>query len=108
MIMGMHHINSWTKYRDLAKKYTPDIMFYSLEPHPLRQPPWGLKLIFYHGHDSYVFRDYADGAALYKTKIPIKDNDPREAPILVEDIEQFIDDQIGRIQVSSIGAFLSL
>lgn len=91
--MGMCHIHSWNQYRELAHKHTMDIMFYSLESHPLRHPPWELKLIFYHGYDSYVFRDYADGAALHKTKIPIKDNDPREAPILVEDIEQFIHDK---------------
>jgi hypothetical protein len=56
----------------------------------------------------YVFRDYTDGATLHKTKIPIKDDDPREVPIRVEDIKQLIHDQIGRIQVLSIGAFLSL
>jgi hypothetical protein len=106
--MGVYHIHTWIQYRELAQKYTPNVMFYSLDPHPLRHPPWGLKFIFYHGLDSYVFRDYADGVMLHKTKIPVKDNDPREAPILVEDIEHFIHDQLGRIKVSSIGAFLSL
>jgi hypothetical protein len=106
--MGVYHIQTWIRYRELAQKYTPNVMFYSLDPHPLRHPPWGLKFIFYHGLDSYVFRDYADGVILHKTKIPVKDNDPREAPILVEDIEHFIHDQLGRIKVSSIGAFLSL
>jgi hypothetical protein len=67
-----------------------------------------LKLIFYHGLDSYIFRDYADGATLYKTKIPIKGNDPREVPILVDDIEHFIHTQIGRVHVSPIHAFWSL
>ena len=106
--MGVYHIHTWIQYRELVQKYTPNVMFYSLDPHPLRHPPWGLKFIFYHELDSYVFRDYADGAILHKTKIPVKDNDPREAPILVEDIEHFIHDQLGRIKVSSIGAFLSL
>ena len=106
--MGVYHIHTWIQYRELVQKYTPNVMFYSLDPHPLRHPPWGLKFIFYHGLDSYVFRDYADGVMLHKTKILVKDNDPREAPILVEDIEHFIHDQLGRIKVSSIGAFLRL
>jgi hypothetical protein len=106
--VGVYHIRAWIQYRELTQKYTPNIIFYSLDPHPLRQPPWGLKFIFYHGYDSYIFRDYADGATLHKTKIPINNNDPREVPILVEDIEHFIHDQIGKIHISPIHAFWSL
>ncbi len=92
----------------VARKYQPSVVFYSLDPHPLRQLPWGLKLIFNHRHDSYIFRDYADGATFHKTQIPLRKTDPRHVPIRTEDIEQVIHDQINRIPVSPIGAVLSL
>jgi hypothetical protein len=106
--MGVYRIHTWIQYRELARKLMPTIIFYSLDPHPLRQPPWGVKLIFYHELDSYIFQDYADDVSLHKTKIPIKGSDPNEVPILVKDIEQFIHAQIGNIHVSPIHSFWSL
>ncbi len=106
--MGIYRIHTWIKYREMARKLMPTIMFYSLDPHPLRQPPLGLKLIFYHELNSYIFQDYADGVSLHKTKIPINNKDPNEVPILAKDIEQFIHSQIGKIRVSPIHAFWSL
>ena len=106
--MGVYRIPTWNQYRKLARKMTPTTMFYSLDPHPLRQPPWGLKLIFYHELDSYIFQDYADEMSLHKTKIPIKGHDPNEVPILVEDIVQFIHIHIGKIRVSPIHSFWSM
>ena len=106
--VGINHIKSWNDYRKLAQKFKPNIIFYSRDPHPLRKPPYGLKLIFYHELDSYILHDYADDAALKKTKIPIKDQDKREVPILHEDIENCIHTQIGNIQVSPIHSFWSL
>ncbi|UCH37351.1 MAG: hypothetical protein JSV76_06665 [Candidatus Bathyarchaeota archaeon] len=92
--MAIYRIVSWEKYRDHALEFTPSIIYYAIDSHPLRNPPWGLKLIFYHDFNGYVFIDYADGATLYKTKIPFRGTDPREVPLLVEDIEHFIHDQI--------------
>lgn len=106
--MVIYRIHTWTQYRDLARKLMPTIMFYSLDPHPLRKPPWGLKLIFYHELDSYIFQDYANEMSLYKTKIPIRGDDNHEVPILVEDIKQFLHAQIGIIRVSPIHSFWSL
>jgi len=78
-----------------------------IDSHPLRKPPWGLKLIFYNGLNGYFFVDYADGVTLYKTKIPIQGKDKKEIPLLVEDIESFIHSQIGKIKVSPIHSFWS-
>jgi hypothetical protein len=78
-----------------------------IDSHPLRKPPWGLKLIFYNGLNGYVFVDYSDGATLYKTKIPIQGKDKSEVPLLIEDIESFIHSQIGKIKVSPIHSFWS-
>jgi hypothetical protein len=106
--VGIHRIKSWKEYRKLAQKLKPNTIFYSLDPHPLRNPPYGLKLIFYHELDSYIFQDYAANATLYKTKIPIQGLDKSEVPILPEDIENFIHTQIGKTQVSPIHSFWSL
>ena len=106
--MSIHRIKSWNEYQKLAKKLKPNIIFYSLDPHPLRNPPYGMKLIFYHQLDSYIFQDYAANATLFKTKIPIQGQDKNEVPILPENIENFIHTQIGKIQVSPIHSFWSL
>lgn len=106
--MGVYRIKDWHEYRAAAQELKPTIIFYSRDPHPLRTPPYGLKFIFYHELDSYIFHDYADGATLVKTKIPIQGDDPREVPILHEDIEHFIHMQIGNITVSPIHKFWSL
>ncbi len=106
--VGIYRIKSWNEYSKLAQKFKPNIIFYSRDPHPLRKPPYGLKLIFYHELDSYIFQDYADDTTLFKTKIPIQGQDKREVPILPEDIENFIHAQIGMIQVSPIHSFWSL
>ena len=105
--MGVYRIRSWEEYRDLARECKPGIIYYARDSHPLRKPPWGLKLIFYQGFNGYVFIDYADGATLHKTKIPIRGKDKREVPLLIEDIENFIHSQIGKIKVSPIHSFWS-
>jgi hypothetical protein len=106
--VGIYRIKSWNDYRKLAQKFKPNVIFYSRDPHPLRNPPYGLKLIFYHELDSYVFQDYAANTMLFKTKIPIQGQDKSEVPIMPEDIENFIYAQIGKIQVSPIHSFWSL
>jgi hypothetical protein len=108
IFLGIHRIQNWIQYKKLALQYKPTIIFYSRDPHPLRKPPYGLKLIFYHEFNTYIFQDYADGATLYKTKIPITDRWPREVPITHDAIEYFIHTQIGNIKVSPIHEFWSL
>jgi hypothetical protein len=100
--MAVYRVLKWEEYRKLALTLKPPIIFYARDPHPTCRPPWGLKLIFYHGFDGYVFTDYADGDVLHKTKIPIRGRDERNIPILVEDIESVLHAQIGRMKVSPI------
>ena len=100
--MAVNRIKSWKEYRKLALEFKPEIIYYARDPHPLKKPPWGLKLIFYHGFDGYVFTDYAEGDALNKTKIPIRGTNEQEIPLLMEDIESFLHSQIGRVKVSPI------
>ena len=59
--MAVYRILKWEKYKKLALAFKPPIIYYSRDPHPTCKPPWGLKLIFYHGFDGYVFTDYAEG-----------------------------------------------
>jgi hypothetical protein len=98
--LALHRVRTWEEYRNLALTLKPSTIFYARDPHPLRKPPWGLKLIFYQGFDGYVFKDYADGSTLHKTKIPIRGQNEREIPLLVEDIERFLYSQIGQVKVS--------
>ena len=105
--MVVNRIRSWKDYRKLALEVKPEIIYYERNSHPLRKPPWGLKLIFYQGFNAYVIFDYADGATLHKTKIPIQGKDMREVPLLIEDIENFIHSQLGKIKISSIHSFWS-
>lgn len=100
--MGVYRIQSWDEYRKLALAFKPKIIYYSRDPHPTSRPPWGLKLIFYHEFDGYVFTDYADGDALHKTHISIKGTYKREIPLLVEDIKSFLHAQIGKVEISPI------
>ena len=105
--LPVKHIRLWEEYRKLASEMKPKIIYYAIDSHPLRKPPWGLKLIFYQGFTGYVFNDYADGATLHKTKIPIQGKDEREVPLLVKDIEYFIHSQLGKIKLSPIHSFWS-
>jgi hypothetical protein len=98
----IYRIRTWDKYEELALKFKPSIIYYARDPHPLRNPSWGLKLIFYNGFDSYLFIDYSDEHSLHKTKIPIKGTDEKEIPLLVEDIEKFLYSRIGRVKISPI------
>ena len=106
--VGIYHIQRWTQYKELVLLYSPPIIFYSRDPHPLRKPPYGLKLIFYHEFDTYIFQDYANGAILFKTKIPLSDQGPREVPITHEAIEHFIHAEVGKLKISPIHEFWSL
>ena len=90
MTLAVYRVLKWEEYRELALAFNPPIIFYSRDPHPTCRPPWGLKLIFYHGFDRYVFTDYAKGEVLHKTKIPIRGLDDNDIPVLVEDIESFL------------------
>jgi len=100
--MAVHRVLKWEEYRNLAVTLKPATIFYARDPHPTCQPPWGLKLIFYQGFDGYIFTDYAEGEQLHKTQIPIRSLDDRDIPIQVEDIERFLQSQIGSVKVSPI------
>jgi hypothetical protein len=76
--LGITRIKRWKEYKKLALEYKPKIIYYAIDSHPLRKPPWGLKLIFYQGFNGYIFSDYADGVTLHKTKIPILGKEIRE------------------------------
>ncbi|MDQ1279069.1 MAG: hypothetical protein QG670_329 [Thermoproteota archaeon] len=70
-ITTVKHIQTWHNFKALASELHPDTIFYLVEPHPLRTPPIGLRLTFYHNQEMYVFQDYAEGTFLAKTGIPI-------------------------------------
>ena len=100
--MAVYRILTWEEYRKLTLTFRPTIVYYARDPHPTNKPPWGLKLIFYHEFDGYVFTDYAEGDRLHKTGIPIRGVSKSHIPILVEDVESFLHSQIGKVKVSPI------
>jgi len=100
--MALYRVLTWKEYQTLVLTFNPRIIYYSRDSHPTCKPPWGLKLIFYHGFDGYVFTDYAQKDHLHKTGIPIRGENKSDIPILVKDIERFLHSQIGEVRISPI------
>ena len=104
--MALHRIMRWSEFRSLVRRFTPKIIFFAKESNPLAKPKVGLKLMFYHGMDTYVFTDYADGNVLHKTGIPVEASGD-EGRIDDEDIRRFLMEHLGDVNVVSLG-FLSI
>jgi len=105
--MVVHRIMDWKKFKRLAQKLSPQIVFYIVQPHSLKHPPLGIRITFYHEQDMYLFIDYADNGYLHKTKIPITCyNDEVHADMRDEDIWGFLSNQLGRIAISSLPPFM--
>jgi len=105
--MALHRIVKWSEFRSLVRRFMPKIIFYAKESNPLAKPKVGLKLIFYHGMDTYVFTDYADGRVLHKTGIPVEISGDDEGHINDAEIRHFLTEQLGDVRIVSLG-FLSI
>ena len=105
--MTVHRVKTWEEFKALVKTLAPETLFYLAEPHPLRKPPIGLRLTFYHGGDMYVFTDFANGESLHKTRIPIINHeDEAKAELREEDIRQFLSGELGKIKLVSLPPFM--
>ena len=69
--MAVFRILKWEDFEEKALAYSPAIVFYQKDKHPLRRPPIGLRPTFYHGEDTYAFIGFVDGATLRKMEIPV-------------------------------------
>jgi hypothetical protein len=105
--MAVHRIDSWKRFKALVTELKPETVFYLSEPHPLRRPPLGLRLTFYHGKDIYVLIDYAEGRNLKKTGIPIiNPEDAVRAEVREEDIRRFLAEELGNVKLVSLPPFM--
>ena len=103
--MVVLRVLKWEDFKNRMKELSPEIIFYRKEPHPLRKTPIGLRLIFYHKKDTYVFIDFADGSTLKKTGIPVNTSEKREWYIDDAYIKNFLVNQFCNIIVVSMGCF---
>lgn len=104
--MAVHRIVRWEDFERRIIDLRPSIIFYQKDKHPLRRPPIGLRLTFYHGQDTYAFIDFADGAALYKTGIPVQASGVKDEGLIDdEEIRRFLTARFKGITVRSMGTF---
>jgi len=97
----------WEKFKGLVLTLKPDTVYYLSEPHPLKRPPLGLRLTFYHGGDIYVFTDFADGGVLRKTGIHVASSNNRiRAEIREADIRDFLSSELGEVKLVSLPPFM--
>jgi len=105
--MTIHRVASWEEFKALINALTPETIFYLPEPHPLRKPPLGLRLTFYHGKDMYVFTDFADGKSLKRTRILLTNPDDRvKAEVREDDIRRFLSKELGGTNFASLPPFM--
>ena len=104
--MAVFRILKWEDFKEKALACSPDIVFYQKDKHPLRRPPIGLRLTFYHGKDTYAFIDFADGATLRKTGIPVCASAVKsEGLIDDEEIVRFLSSRFKNAKIRPMGCF---
>lgn len=104
--MTVYRILKWEEFEKRVLAHSPSIIFYQKDKHPLRRPPIGLRLTFYHGKDTYAFIDYADGQTLYKTGIPVYASEIEDEGLIDdEEIRRFLTAKFKGITVRSMGTF---
>ena len=105
--MAITHVPIWDNFKEIVLELHPNTMFYISQPHPLKTPPLGLRLTFYHDQDMYVFVDYADGDSLAKTGIPVTNHmDKINAEVREQDIRDFLSNSFPWIKLVSLPPFM--
>ena len=104
--MTVYLILKWEDFEKRALDLQPSIIFYQKDKHPLRTPPIGLRLTFYHEKDTYAFIDFADGVTLRKTGIHVKASVVKgEGLIDDEAIVRFLASRFKNTTIRSMGTF---
>ena len=104
--MTVYRILKWEDFEKHALDFQPSIIFYQKDKHPLRKPQIGLRLTFYHEKDTYAFIDFADGANLKKTGIPVKEAKVKDEGLIDdEEIIRFLSARFKNTTIQSMGAF---
>ena len=104
--MTVYRILKWDDFERRVLDFQPSTLFYQKDKHPLRKPPIGLRLTFYHETDTYALIDFADGATLKKTKIPVKVAEVKDEGLIDDKaIIQFLSSRFKNITIRSMGTF---
>ncbi len=104
--MVVYRILKWEDFERRILDLKPSIIFYQKDKHPLRNPPIGLRLTFYHEKDTYAFIDFANGETLNKTGIPVKASEIKEEGLIGDkDIVNFLSARFKDTTIQSMGAF---
>jgi len=105
--MTVYRIHQWENFKAQVLDLHPETIFYLGQPHPLRKPPLGLRMTFYHNHDMYVFVDYANGVILRKTGIRVTNHEDKiHAEVREQDIHDFLIENFPWIKLSSLPPFM--
>lgn len=96
------HVNTWEEFKKLATTLHPEFMAYAAQNAPLSRPPLGLRLVFTAENTQYVFLDFAHGAALKRTKLPVHQNKSGDAHFKEDDLRNFIHNELNRKDISII------
>lgn len=106
-VLTVRHVNTWDEFKRTVLELHPNTIFYISQPHPLRFPPLGLRLTFYHDQDLYVFLDYAEGASLAKTGIQVTNHMDRiNAEIREQEICDFLSNNFSWAKLASLPPFM--
>jgi hypothetical protein len=106
MIMAVYRIMKWEDYEQRILDLKPSTIFYQKDKHPLRTPPIGLRFTFYHEQNTYAFLDFADGSALFKTKIPVYPASVNNEGLISDDeIKRFLNSKFKGVTIRSMGTF---
>jgi len=90
-------------FKGKALACSPEIVFCQKDQHPLRKPPIGMRLTFYHGEGTHAFIDFADGATLRKTGIPVRASAVKgESLINNGEIVRFLSSPLKNAKIRSI------
>jgi len=104
--MTVYRILKWEDFEKRALDLQLSIIFYQKDKHPLRKPPIGLRLTFHHEKDTYAFIDFADGATLRKTGIPVKTSEVKDEGLIDdEEIIRFLSAHFKNTKIQSMGCF---
>lgn len=105
--MAVRRVNQWDEFKRIVLELHPATIFYLSEPHPLMNPPLGLRLTFYHDQDMYVFIDYAECSMLAKTSIPVINHmDKVNTEIREQDIRVFLENTFPWTKQVSLPPFM--
>ena len=92
--MGVMQLQNWDAFKKAVGDLAPTVILYSVEPDPDSTPSLNLRLVFYHGGNTYFYIDFPGGSYLRETKIPISISQKEQAHIEDKEVLRFLSDEL--------------